>query len=106
MRRSRDLIGRIFRRGRAAIRKTTAESSIDLNVYVRIEAGRPAVHLSSMHLMTLVEILEQEIGCSTSERSKLADLVAERACHERTAPPTTDGRRESRNTCGLAKPGR
>jgi hypothetical protein len=59
-----------------------------------------------MHLMTLVEILEQEIGCSASERSKLADLLAERASHERTAPAKPDSRRGSHATRKLAKPGR
>ena len=60
-----------------------------------------------MHLMTLVEILEQEIDCSTSERSKLADLLAERGSDERAVlRGARNGRPSARNGRPSAKPGR
>ncbi|MCA9655718.1 MAG: hypothetical protein H6712_09560 [Myxococcales bacterium] len=38
-----------------------------------------------MHLTTLVDLLEQDLGSSASARSKLADLLAERGDHEGAA---------------------
>lgn len=58
-----------------------------------------------MHLSTLVEMLEQEIGVSDSERSKLADLLAERGGGKRVvARGKLDGRTAGKTR--LAKPGR
>jgi hypothetical protein len=56
-----------------------------------------------MQLTTLVEILEREIGVSTSARSELARMVAEREEKKRVVPATPraaetpDRRRRSRS---------
>jgi hypothetical protein len=44
------------------------------------------VDRSSMQLSTLVELLEREIGVSTSARAELARLVAERGDQQAVAP--------------------
>ncbi len=38
-----------------------------------------------MHLTTLVELLERDVGSSASARSKLAELLAERGDHRGAA---------------------
>ncbi len=38
-----------------------------------------------MHLTTLVELLEQDLGSSASTRSKLSELLAERGDHRGAA---------------------
>jgi len=38
-----------------------------------------------MHLTTLVELLERDVGSSASARSKLAELLAERGDHDGAA---------------------
>lgn len=38
-----------------------------------------------MHLTTLVELLERDVGSSASTRSKLAELLAERGDHRGAA---------------------
>jgi hypothetical protein len=46
-----------------------------------------------MHLTTLVELLEQDLGCSASTRSKLAELLANRGDHEGAAAQARLARR-------------
>lgn len=41
-----------------------------------------------MHLTTLVELLERDVGSSASTRSKLAELLAERGDHRGAATQT------------------
>lgn len=41
-----------------------------------------------MHLTTLVELLERDVGSSASARSKLAELLAERGDHRGAAAQT------------------
>ncbi len=38
-----------------------------------------------MHLTTLVELLERDVGSSASARAKLAELLAERGDHQGAA---------------------
>ncbi|MCR9163848.1 MAG: hypothetical protein ACE37F_01170 [Nannocystaceae bacterium] len=52
-----------------------------------------------MHLTTLVELLERDVGSSASARSKLAELLAERGEHRAAAT-------QARIAGRLAKAGR
>jgi hypothetical protein len=67
------------RRSDADLRRSVRIAIVDLH-------PRFAIRQMPMRLTTLMEILESEIGASSSARSELARLVAERGNKDTAAP--------------------